>query len=299
MDGGLQTQLTPYMFGNTPGQVKDYLIGAMAMRKTGRDAAFQWDHLPEQEIADTIKAYQAIPKEKWERMGLPGSQDLLPKNPDNKAENFAAYQAMKYAIANEPKEGTPIFRDNKKSVLDYQANKALKLQGVKHGDRMAEIAFKKDLDGKSDDEQMDKMDELYDNLKTDALKNRAVYDPAKGQPYEQYMIKATGGMKKLFAVPDDKGHLIHPDEIRFSKDFGTVTPIFYEHYVDDKGNRTPEIVKGKDGRSEVVKDLSHPILEPEFKERWKKEIMGAGAYGKTLKDKKGTPPKQNDPLGIF
>lgn len=163
---------------------------------------------------------------------------------------------------------------------------------LRHKYSQSDIMLRDALKDKSEGEQNDKMDELYDSLKVDALKNRATYKPAKGHPYDQYMIKATEGMKKLFAVPDAKGHLIHPDEIRFSKDFDTVTPIFYEHYVDKKtGARTSEIVKGADGRSEVVKDLSHPILEPEFKERWKKEIMGAGAYGKTLKGK-GSPKQE-------
>jgi hypothetical protein len=283
LDGGLQTQLTPWMYGNTPAQVRDYMLGSMAMHQTGRDAAYQWDHTPEQEIADTIKAYQALPKEYWQRQGLNGPQDLLPKNPDNKAENLSSLMAMKYAIANQPKEGTPVFIDNKQAVLNWQFNKDKIMEGIRHGNRVAEIALRKEMENNTDEEQNDKMDELYDNLKADALKNRKVYRPAGGQPYDQYTIKASEGVKRLFAAKDSKGHDIYPDEIRFSKDFNEATPIFLEHYVDDKGNRTSEIVKNKKGEAEVMKDLSKPILEPEFKERWKKEIMGAGAYGKTLK----------------
>jgi len=289
IEGGLQFKIPSYEYNNTPGQVKDYLLGSMGMHRTGRDAAFQWNQIPESEIENTIKQYQALPKEYWERIGLSGPQDLMPKNPDNKAENFAAYQAMKYAIANEPREGKPEIRENKGAVLNWQLNKDKIMEGLRHGNRMAEISFRESFKNKGDEEQNDAIDDLYDNLKADAVKNRIRYKPAGGEAYDQYLIKATEGVKKLFATTDNKGHLVYPDQIRFSKDFGTVTPIFFEHYVDDKGNRTVEVVKDKNGNVKVEADLNKPILETEFKERWKKEIMGAGAYGKTLKNKSGEP----------
>lgn len=303
LDGGLQTQLTPYMYGNTPGQIKDAVLGAMAMHQTGRDAAYQWDHTPEKEIEETIKAYQALPKEHWQKMGLNGPQDLLPKNPDNKAENYASLLAMKYAISNAPKEGTPVFRENKAAVLNWQLNKDKIMEGLRHGNRIAEISFRDQLKNKSDAEQEDLMDELYDNLKQDALKNRKVYKTANGSSFDQYEVKTTEGMKNLFTKTDAKGHKIYPDVIRFSKDFSQVVPVFLEHYYDEATKSyTPEIVKDKNGDAKVLTDLSQPLLEPEFKQRWKKEIMGADAYGKSLKNKQSTSKqttKINDPLGLF
>jgi hypothetical protein len=296
MDGGLQVKITPYHYANTPGQVKDYLLGAMATHQAGRDAAYQWDHLPEAEIENTIKQYQAIPKERWERMGLSGPQDLLPKNPDNKAENYAAYQAMKYAITNEPKEGTPQFRENKQAVLNWQLNKDKIMEGIRHGNRMAEISFRDELKNRNAGEQDDIMNDLYDNLKTDAIKQTREYKAANGVKTDQYAMKATEGMKKIFAVKDSNGHEIYPDELRFSKDFNTVIPIFLEHAYTQLKNgtqkRTEEVVKDPHpGEAKVDADLSKPLLESEFKERWKKELMGAQAYGTSLKKRQ---PKQEE-----
>lgn len=283
MEGGMQYKTPVFEYANKPSQVKDYLIGAMAMRQSGKDAAWQWDHTSEKEIEETIKAYQSIPKDYWEKIGEKEPQNLMPKNPDNKAENYASFLAMKDAIARSPIEGKPEFRENKKAVLDYNTNKALLLARVNHGYRDAEIKLRDELKNRGESGQNDVMDELYDEVKKDALNNKVKYEPAVGQPYDQYQMKATSGMKKLFGVPDGKGHMMYPDDFRFSKDFTKVTPVFFEHSYDEKNNRTEEIVKDKNGRAKVIMDISKPILESEFKERWKKEIMGAGAYGKTLK----------------
>lgn len=289
IDKGFQTQTSVYQFGNTPAQVYDYLLNTTAVNKAGRSAAKLWNKLPVAQIQSTIEKYKQIPQEKWERMGIDAPQDLGNFS-DNKADNYAKYLAMNYAINSEPKEGKPIIKENKSATMDWQLKKDKIMEGIRHGNRIAEISFRDQLKDKGEAEQNDYMDELYDSLKTDALKNRKVYKPGNGQPYDQYSIKATEGVRKLFATKDSKGHDIFPDELRFSKDFGTVTPIFLEHYVDQKtGARLPEVVKNtKTGEAEVMKDLSKPILEPEFKERWKKEIMGAGAYGKTLKNKKSS-----------
>jgi len=286
LDGGLQTQITPYMYGNTPAQVKDYLLGTMGLHKTDRDAAYQWDHLTDKQIEDVTNAYQSIPKEKWKQMGLDGPQNVSPKNLDSKAEKYASYLAMQYAIANEPKQGTPVYRENKKATLDWQLNKDKIMEGIRHGNRMAEMSFRDQLKNKGDDEQNDMMDELYDNLKSDALKSPIKYTPAEGKPYNQYQLKVTPAIKTMFAVTDSKGHKIYPDDVRLSTDHTKVIPIFYEHYIDNKGNPTQEVVKNEKGESKALTDLSHPILESEFKQRWKKELMGAQAYGTSLKNKK-------------
>lgn len=154
---------------------------------------------------------------------------------------------------------------------------------LQHGYTLDEIAARQKLKDKSEAQQDTVIDDLYDSIKIDALKNKATYQPDKGSPYEQYEMKASGAVRKMFAVPDSKGHLMYPDAVRFSKDFTTVTPIFLEHYVDENtGSRLEEVVKDKAGKSKVIRELSQPILEPEFKQRWKKELMGAGAYSKEL-----------------
>jgi hypothetical protein len=295
LPGGLQTSTPIYEYGNTPAQIKDNILGTMAVHQTGRDAAYTWDHIPEADIEKTVKDFQAIPKEDWQKMGLQEPQDIMPKNPDNKAENLASYFAMKHFIANRPRFVENKLQDNKKAVLDYNLNKSLILAGVNHGYRNAEIKLRDELKNRDESGQNDAMDELYDEVKKDALNNRIKYEPVEGQPYDQYQMKATPGMKKIFGVPDGKGHMIYPDDFRFSKDFTKVTPVYLEHSYDDKNNRTEEVVKDKNNRAKVLMDLSKPILESEFKQRWKKEIMGAGAYGKTLKGggQKTSVPAEN------
>jgi len=154
-----------------------------------------------------------------------------------------------------------------------------------------EIRLRESIKNKGESEQNDKIDELYSNVIKDALKNKVKYEPAVGKPFDQYQINATPGMKKLFGIPDGKGHMMYPDDFRLSPDKTKVTPIYFEHSYDDKNNRTEEIVKDKNNRAKVLMDISKPILESEFKERWKKDIMGAEAYGKSLKDNKQASPE--------
>lgn len=163
---------------------------------------------------------------------------------------------------------------------------------MQHGYTISEMRAKQEMKDKSESGQNTVIENLYNQVKEDAVKNKKEYKPGTGEAYEQYQMKASGAIKKMFAVPDDKGHLIYPDEIRYSKDFSTVTPIFYAKYTeaDDDNDNIPEgrkigdIKSGKGGRAEVIKEISSPILESEFKQRWKKELMGAGAYGKELGD---------------
>ena len=287
MDGGLQTQITPYSFARSPLQVKNYLTGVMAMHGAGRGAAYDLDHLPQGELEKTFQDYQQIPAQKWQRMGLSGPQDLMPKNPDSKADVYSSYLAMKYALSNEPTAGKPEFKQNLAAVKNWELNKDKIMAGVQHGYREDEIRLRDELKNSSVGEQDDKINDLYDNLKAYALKNKRPYQPLGGQPTTQYDIQVPDGVKKLFASKDNKGHTIYPDFMRFSKNFDEVTPLFLRHVVDEDGNRTGVIEKDpKTGKAAVNTDLSVPIPEPEFKERWKKELMGAEAYGASLKTKK-------------
>jgi hypothetical protein len=295
INGGLQTSTPIYETRRSGKEVKDYLTGYMATHIGSKDAEWEWDHTPESVIKDTIKQYQALPKETWEQRGLKEPEDLLSKNPDSKAENLASLKAMQYVISTRPRLVENKLQDNKKAVLDYNLNKSLILAMVNHGYKDAEIKLRDELKNRDESGQNDAMDELYDEVKKDALNSKIKYEPAEGKPYEQYQMKATPGMKKLFGVPDGKGHMIYPDDFRFSKDFTKVTPVYLEHSYDNKNNRTEEVVKDKNNRAKVLMDLSKPILESEFKQRWKREIMGAGAYGKTLKGggQKNSVPAEN------
>lgn len=175
--------------------------------------------------------------------------------------------------------------------IEYEKGKdelglAKEMAAIRHNYTLAEQEAKQKLKDKSTGAQESIIDNLYEGLKNDAKANPVKYEPASGMPTTHYQIKASEAMRKMFAVPGDKGHLIYPDDIRFSNDFKTVTPIFFATYGPDddlpKGKSVGDYKMDKNGRAQVIKEMSHPILESEFRQLYKKEIMGAGAYGKEL-----------------
>lgn len=104
---GIQTQITPYMFGNTPTQFYDNLVGSLAQRKAGRDAAAIIKNTDPNVIAQVQDAYNKIPTEKWQKMGIKDKQELTIKPDDTPAIAYAKHEAQLYALNNEPKQGMP------------------------------------------------------------------------------------------------------------------------------------------------------------------------------------------------
>jgi len=302
MDKGLQTKITPYMYGNTPGQVRDYILGSMAMHQTGRDAAYQWDHTPEKEIEETVKAYQAIPKDYWEKIGLKEPQDLLPKNPDNKAENYASFLAMKYALANAPKEGTPVFRENKANVMAAQEAKERRMAALHQMNAKELIDYRKKIDP-NDTELNNTWIESYlqkgiDNAQADPKNLMKVYTPHT----TRYGHEIKGDVVLSKALTRGKSE---PDKIYVTED-GKIWPIFYKYgpEKDDKGNVVQGggsvILKNKNGDPIIDEDYSQPMTMDQaklalgYKGQTKKQLE------KTMKSGvKGNQTKHNDPLGIF
>lgn len=186
--------------------------------------------------------------------------------------------------------------ENKKSIEYKQETdefgRSKALAAIQHGYRLSEAEAKEALKNKSADVQNSVTDKLFDDKMADAMNNPRLIKPVTGEPYYQYEMKPSNADLKMFAVPGDKGHLIYPDAIRRDLKNKTITPIFFETYTDadEKANsshKSGEIKKNAKGEAPVIKNLSYPILESEYKQKWKKEIMGAGAYGKELS--KGTP----------
>lgn len=289
---GIQFRSPVYEYGTGPAQVYEGLTNSLD-HKTERDAAYKWKQLTPDVVQKIEQDYKAIPQSKWEQMGLPGPQEI-PLKGGSDAEKYMRVLAMQNAVNTNPRLVNYENRTSDKAKTDYNMNKSLILARVNHGYRDAEIKLRDELKGKDESQQNEIMDDLYDQVKKDALSSKVPYRPATGQPYDQYEMKANATIKDLFSVTDGNGHKVQPDVLRFSKDFKTVTPVFFEHSYDEKLNRTEEVVKNKKGESEVNSNLSKPILESEFKQMWMKEIMGAGAYGKTLKSgKKEKAPQIN------
>lgn len=267
-DKGLQTKVTPYSFGNTPAQVKESVLASMGQHRAGRDAEYLWDQLPQQEIETTIAQYKAIPQDKLQKMGLSSPQDLTPRNPQSKAENYASYLAMKYAISNEPKAGVPQYKTDIGAVEDYRQKGRLYMEAVRQGNREALVRMRHDYK-QADKEQQAKMENgVYDEMKKDALKNPAKYKDVNGNETTNYVMSTTPDVQAILAIKDEKGHDTPIDQVVFTPD-GYVKGVVYKR--DENGELLPA---GKDGKRPVDPKLSTKMLESEFKARWIKGIFG-------------------------
>jgi len=280
VDDGLQFKTPMHEYGNTPGQVKDYLLGAMAMRQSGRDAAYQWDHLPEEEIASTIKKYQSLPKEYWEKIGLQEPQELLPKNPDSKAENFASYQAMKYAIDNAPREVAPAFRQNLKAIEDLKFNRQKQMQAIKQADAKDLIALRKKLNP-NDAELNDSWVDNYWSKRIDEARQgqpTTFQDPNNPLTIKgAHEIQLDGVVAKSLSRNGQE-----PDRLFVTLD-DKVLPIFYKYQEEhDKSGKKigVSVAKDESGNPVIDEDFSKPIsldqayLALGYKGQTKKQLSG-------------------------
>lgn len=306
MDGGLQTKITPYMYGNSPAQVKDYLIGTMATHQAGRDAAYQWDHTPEKEIEDTVKAYQALPKEYWERIGASGPQDILPKNPDNKAENYASLLAMKSAIANAPKEGTPVFRDNKKAIMDLNWARDKVMEGIKFGHaKKLKEGEQKAVDnwiaGYWDKRISDaKAGPPFAYQDANTIDEKGIIEGTKGAVVGTkvaHQIQLDGVAAKALARNG-----VEPSELYVMQD-GNLLPIFYEYQQNYENGKKTDVTIKRDAKGNPVQDkeYSKPItmdqayLAMGYRGQTKKEL--GGTMSSTYAEKNEAKSKHPLPAG--
>ncbi len=248
IQGGLQTKITPYEYGSSPLQVKESLLGTMGMRQAGKDASKAWDKLPESEIEGTINAYQALPKEYWERIGLKEPQNLFPKNPDSKAENFAAYQAMKYAVANAPREGKPQIVQNLKAVKDLEWARKQQMEDIQLANAKELAQFKKDIDPNDTD---------MNNVWYEAHLKNLIQGAKTGE--RRHMFKGTNSLGYYNVIKPDAftakafaRDIGEPDRIGVN-DKGEIIPIFYKY------DKNKQIEKTSTG-APVINDLySQPM----------------------------------------
>jgi hypothetical protein len=175
---GLQTKVTPYLYPNSPAQYLQSYMGALAQHKAGKDAAIAWDAIPQDQKEYVDKAYNALTPDQWlKRTGSPTPQQLVPSNPDNKAENFAIFQAKLHAISNEPKEGAPVFRTNEAKKFQMETNRQQVMERIRHADAKDLINYReaaKAAGPESNDLWVDKMIDHYDELADSGPTGRSV-----------------------------------------------------------------------------------------------------------------------------
>jgi hypothetical protein len=234
LDGGLQTELTPYTFTNTPAQVYENLLGSFATHKAGRDAAYQWDNIPTEQVQATVEKYKQIPASKWQHMGLPSPQELG-NFTDNKADNYAKYLAMNYAINNEPKQGTPVFRENKKAVMDAQEAKERRMLALRHANAKELIQLRKDIDPSDTEMNNTWVDSFWKARISEAKSDNPVpfRDPNNPVGLKMgYEIEIDPNMARAF---ERNGR--QPDRMFVTAD-NKIWPIYYKYdqEVDKEGN---------------------------------------------------------------
>lgn len=260
--GDLQSRHTPTLFGNTPNQFFENMKGQLAQHIQGRDAAAAWEAIPEQQRAAVDQQFAAIPPEKWQAMtGAPKPQVIAPADPNNPAENYAAYRAKVYAINATPKAGTPQMITNEQAKMNMQFNQKEAFEALKEGNREKLAGMRHDwkrLDTKAKD---DVMNGVVQGMLDEAKTHPKQYKVADGKVLQQYEIPASTILKKDFAVPDDKNHPILVDAFRLSEDGQYVTPIFLK--------------PGQTGGTRAVDaDISKPMTIGEFKARAAKAMFG-------------------------
>lgn len=248
--GGLETVITPFNYPNKPLQVKNYIMGAMGMRNAGKDAAKMLNSIPQEELANTFKQYQALPKEYWENMGEKEPQDLMPKNPDSKQDVLSSYLAMKNAIATQPVEGKTYTIKNEKAIEDLKFDRQKQMEEIKQGNREALVRLRKKIN--PSDTEMNNLwyQSHLDNIIEDAKTNKEqhhVYTNKGRSLYYYDLINPDAFTMKAFAR--DKGE---PDRIGVTSD-NKIVPIFFK-----RDAATKEIEK-MDGQPVVDQDYSKPM----------------------------------------
>lgn len=253
LDGGMQTKITPYLYGNSPAQVKDRLLGSFALHQAGRDAEHQWDTIPDKEKADTLEAFKTIPADRWKKMGIDQPQDLLPKNADSKAEKLASLMAMQYALSNEPKQATPIFRDNKAAIKNDQQAFELKKLAIQNANAKDLVRLHHELT-KGDKEMEDVwIDSYIDKIGSGSTEDLIYHD--NGKEVKEKSIPMDAVLSKSLLK-----HGVEPSDLTITSD-GKYRPIYYKH------TQNGDLVKSKrEGGGYVVDtELSVPITREQLK----------------------------------
>lgn len=277
----LQSLVTPTLFGNTPAQFFDNLRAQLAQAIPGQDAAAAWDGIPDQQKAAVDEQFRQMAPERW--LGMTGRaqpQVIAPADPNNGAENWAAYQAKLYAINAAPRAGAPQNVINQQAKMTTQnaltTTRQLALEMQKETDAERRIALQKKLGftykqlGAQD--QATAVDNAYDDLVGAAMTDEQgqpkpasdYFVDAKGNVTREYVLPSSDATDKAYSIPDEKGHPVYPDKTLYDPAKKTITPIFY--------------LPGKPHTLENIDhSVSKPMTESEYKARYGGALFGKKA----------------------
>lgn len=238
----LGEKITNYQFGNTPAQFKESYLGSLATNKGGRAAAAIWDNLDPNTIEEINKEYAAISPDKWEQMtGSRTPQNLEPKNPYNKAEQLASYQAKLYALNNEPRPVSPVVKYDKEQVMEKQdkltRNRQLLLESVRFGHAKQLQAAGAVVRNMSPEGQQAEMNEIMGGITGAGAGNEVSISP---------LIT-----KKWATAKDDAGHILYATKVVRNKDNNGV--IYEYETVDGK----PSVYSQNIPDDQLRKEIAH------------------------------------------
>lgn len=255
--GGLQIKIKPYLFGNTPLQYKQSLLSSLSDRSMKRDAEAIIAQTDPEILKTVDEEYKAIPPERWKKMGVDKPQDLSIDKAQSNAEKYAIHQAQLYALNNEPKEGAPLFRDNKEAIRKDQQAFDLKKLAIQNANAKDLVQMRHDLTKGDKDLEDVWLDTFIGGLKSEALKpgkDKLEFTPKGGGtpivgPIIEVDPAVSKGLEKQKMQPSDI--MVLPD--------GNFLPIYYKK--DTNGER----IKGKNGGFTVDTELSTPITQQQLK----------------------------------
>lgn len=266
----------PYQFGNTPSAYKDYLLSGLSERKAGRAAAFEWDNIPKAEIEKTIQEFKAIHPDKWKKMNIT-PQEIKSANPDNKAENWATYKAMRYAIDKNPVAGTPATIMHTEDKMNQEQENRMALAKYNKGANESLAKLKHKWKTEDDDGKKATMGAFVDDMIKGAQKHRSQQMNIHGKMVDVWTLPNMPSLKKSMQVKDRFGKDVQPNQFVADKD-GNIYPVFYEMEKTTKadgtdkytGNFKPGKIKGrikfdpslttKLSKQQIVAELSKQML---------------------------------------
>ena len=289
---GIQFRAPVYEYGTPPAQLFEGLVNSLD-HKTERDAAYKWKQLTPDVVQKIEQDYNAIPKEKWEQMGLPGPQPIN-LHAGSDAEKYMRLLSMQNAINTQPRLVNYENRTSEKAKMDFQLARDKQMEAIRHANARDLIEYKKKIDPNDSDMMNTWVDQYMNNLEA-AAKQAGVYEykDKTGKRDIEYNIPVDPTLGKALSYGGNE-----PDAIRLDKD-GNYRRIFYKRY--EKGDKLPNGKDAKEGdiieengKAAVDETLSRAKLSRQQVElALGKKALTPTALGKQMTNIISAPKNQN------
>lgn len=284
---GIQFRSPVYEYGNSPSQVYEGLVNSLD-HKTERDAAYKWKQLTPDVVQKIEQDYNAIPKSKWEQMGLTGLQKIDLRGGSD-AEKYMRVLAMQNAINTQPRLTGYQNRTSELAKKNYDFVLDKVMEGIKFG-------HQKELK-KTDQDAADSWIEGFWQQRLAGAANKEekpIFEPNK--LYAPTFAKELDPDPVMMKALARNG--VEPNQVFLTKD-NKVWPIFWQYQEDHDANGKKigvSLKKDKLGEPEIDWDVSRKMdmdqayLAMGYKGQTKKQLSGTmgGQYNKKEEKKQAT-----------